>query len=81
LSLLLRNKGVDPSALKWRVDQGCQIFLGTTYQNGKKYTEILQNIPNGQKIFQNGRTINQIYKKYTTLSISKPSNTYPNWDF
>jgi hypothetical protein len=43
--------------------QGCQIFLGTTYQNGKnstklpyqmatKYTKWPQNIPNGHKIYQ-----------------------------
>jgi hypothetical protein len=36
--------------------QDCQIFLGTTYQNGKnipndhKYTRWPQNIPNGRKI-------------------------------
>jgi hypothetical protein len=24
-------------------DQGCQIFLGTTYQNGEKYTKLPQN--------------------------------------
>jgi hypothetical protein len=28
----------------WLVNQGCQIFLGTTYQNGK-------NIPNNHKIY------------------------------
>jgi hypothetical protein len=22
------------------IEQGCQIFLGTTYQNGKKYTKV-----------------------------------------
>jgi hypothetical protein len=36
--------------------QGCQIFRGTTYQNGKiyqltiKYAKLLQNISNGRKI-------------------------------
>jgi hypothetical protein len=34
-------------------DQGCQIFLGTTYQNGKKSTKCLQNLPNGHKLYQN----------------------------
>jgi hypothetical protein len=33
------------------VAQGCQIFLGTKYQNGEKYTKLPQNIPNGHKIF------------------------------
>jgi hypothetical protein len=45
--------------------QGCQIFLGTTYQNGKnipknhkiyqmatEYIKWPQNIPNGHKIYQ-----------------------------
>jgi hypothetical protein len=31
--------------------QGCQIFLGTKYQSGEKYTKLPQNIPNGPKIF------------------------------
>jgi hypothetical protein len=32
--------------------QGCQIVLGTTYQNGK-------NVPNDHKIYPNGRKIGQ----------------------
>jgi hypothetical protein len=32
------------------VAQGCQIFLGTRYRNGEKYTKRPQNIPNGYKI-------------------------------
>jgi hypothetical protein len=32
-------------------EQGCQIFLVPKYQNGEKYTELPQNIPNGYKIF------------------------------
>jgi hypothetical protein len=31
--------------------QGCQIFFGTTYQNGEKYTKQPQNVPNGHKIY------------------------------
>jgi hypothetical protein len=30
--------------------QGCQIFLGTWYQNRKKCTKRIQNVPNGRKI-------------------------------
>jgi hypothetical protein len=30
--------------------QGCQIFLGTKYQNGGKYAKLLQTIPNVNKI-------------------------------
>jgi hypothetical protein len=53
--------------------QGCQIFLGTTYQNGK-------NIPNGHKIYQMatkytiwpqnipyGRKIYQMATKYADI--------------
>jgi hypothetical protein len=29
--------------------QGCQIFLGAKYQNGAKYTETGDNMPNGHK--------------------------------
>jgi hypothetical protein len=32
--------------------QGCQIFHATKHQNGKKYTELPQNIPNVHKIYQ-----------------------------
>jgi hypothetical protein len=35
-------------------EQGCQIFLGTTNQNGKKCTKIATKTPNGHKIFQKG---------------------------
>jgi hypothetical protein len=33
-------------------NRGCQIFLGTTYQNGKNVSKWPQSIPNGHKIFQ-----------------------------
>jgi hypothetical protein len=32
-------------------EQGCQIFPGTTYQNGEKYTKLPPNTPNVHKIF------------------------------
>jgi hypothetical protein len=32
--------------------QGCQIFLGTIYQNLQNYTSGLQNIPSGHNIYQ-----------------------------
>jgi hypothetical protein len=31
-------------------NQGCQIFLGTKYQNGEKYTKLPLIIPNVHKI-------------------------------
>jgi hypothetical protein len=33
-------------------DQGCQIFLGATYQNGGNYTKTGGNIQSGLKIYQ-----------------------------
>jgi hypothetical protein len=32
--------------------QGCQIFLGATYQNGGNYTKLPQNTPYGHKMYQ-----------------------------
>jgi hypothetical protein len=49
------------------VEQGCQIYLGPTFQNG-------QNIRNYRKIYQMAVNI-------PTLSITRPSKIYPNWDF
>jgi hypothetical protein len=44
-----RDAGVpDPLSL----EQGCQIFLGATYQNGGIYTQWPQNVPYGHKIYQ-----------------------------
>jgi ribosomal protein S7 len=43
-------------------NQGCQIFRGTTYQNGK-------NIPNGRKIAQMAQNI-------PTSSNARPSKIY-----
>jgi hypothetical protein len=34
------------------VIQGCQIFLGATYQNWEKYTKRQHNIPNYHEIYQ-----------------------------
>jgi hypothetical protein len=54
------------------LEQGCQIFLGTTYQNGKiyritiKYTKWPQTISNGRKNRQNG------HKKYQHLPLQVP---------
>jgi hypothetical protein len=53
------------SAFFTRVSQGCQIYLVTTYQNGK-------NVPNNHKIYQisaifipNGNKIDQISQNTT----------------
>jgi hypothetical protein len=67
--------------IKYRVVQGCQIFLGTTYQKVKnmvtKYTKWSQNIPNGYKMYQ----IDQMAQKIPTSLNARPSKIYPNFDF
>jgi hypothetical protein len=45
--------------------QGCQIFLGTTYQNGKTCTKWPMNISKGNKI--DGCKVNQMALKYTKV--------------
>jgi hypothetical protein len=43
------------------LDQGCQIFLATIYQQGDKYAKLPPNIPNIHKIcLSNVRKIDQI---------------------
>jgi hypothetical protein len=61
---------------------GCQIILGTTYQNGKnipitiEYPKWQQDIQKGHEINKpNGHKIN-----IPTSSIERPSQICPNWD-
>jgi hypothetical protein len=65
--------------------QGCQIFIGATYQNGK-------NIPNDHKIYQMaiqfnkwplkyGRKLSQMVLKYTSISHSKALQNIPKLGF
>jgi hypothetical protein len=59
-------------------NQGCQIFLDTTYQNGGKYTTTL---PNGHKIYQMTVKYFKWLLNIPALSILRPSEIYPNWYF
>jgi hypothetical protein len=54
--------------------QGCQIFLGTTHQNGEIYTKCTLIIPNGCKI-------DQMCIKLPTSLIARPSKNDPKWGF
>jgi hypothetical protein len=70
------------------VRQGCQIFLGTNYQNGIyiyqltiKYAKCLQKIPNGRKIYQMAVKYTKWPLNLPTSSIEKPYKIYPNRDF
>jgi hypothetical protein len=51
-------------------NQGCQIFLGTTNRNGKKYSQWLQIIPKGH--------ICNIPTGHETISVPRPSKIYQN---
>jgi hypothetical protein len=62
--------------------KGCQIFLGTNYQNGEKYTKRPQNIPNGHNIpISNGHKIDQMVAKYTKIFHCKTLQNLPKFGF
>jgi hypothetical protein len=47
--LLLKSYHLIPGGIRSH-DQGCQILIGKTYPNEKKYAKCLQNLPIGRKI-------------------------------
>jgi hypothetical protein len=56
--------------------QGCQIILGTTFQNGIKYVyQKTTKCTNGHKIFQ---MVAKYSKHIPIFSIPRPSKIYPN---
>jgi hypothetical protein len=55
--------------------QDCQIFLGTTYQNGKIINQITY------KIYHMSVKYTQKPLHIPTSSIASPSKIYPNYDF
>jgi hypothetical protein len=61
--------------------QGCQMFLGTIYQNGKKYTKRPQNVPTGHKIYHSAVKYTKWPFKTPTTSIAKPAKIYANRNF
>jgi hypothetical protein len=63
------------------VHQGCQIFLGTKYPNGGKYTKWPQNIPNGHKIFPMAAKIDQTIIKYSKIFHYKTLQNLPKLGF
>jgi hypothetical protein len=46
-----------------------------------KYTKLPQNIPNYHKIYQMTTKYTKWPQNKPTLSITRPSKIYPNWDF
>jgi hypothetical protein len=47
--------------------QGCQIFLGTTYQNGEKIHQITMKYTKCPQNISTGRKIDQMVIKYTNI--------------
>jgi hypothetical protein len=63
------------------MEQGCQIFLDTIYQNGGKYTQLPLNYQNCHKIYHMAAIHSKRPKNIPTFSIPGPSKIYPNWVF
>jgi hypothetical protein len=61
-------------------EQGCQIFLDTTYQNGGKIYQMTAKYTKWTYNISNGRKIDPIIIKYT-FSIARPSKIYPKLGF
>jgi hypothetical protein len=61
-------------------EQGCQIFLGTWYQNRKKCTKWTQNVPNGHKISQMSVNIPNGHK-YINIFQSRALQNLPKLGF
>jgi hypothetical protein len=62
-------------------EQGCQIFLGTIYQSGEKYTKMAIKLPKVHKIYLMIIKYSKWADYITTFSIPRSSKIYPNWDF
>jgi hypothetical protein len=39
------NQWFNDQSMRANTNQGCQVFLGTKYQNAKKYTKLPRTIP------------------------------------
>jgi hypothetical protein len=55
------------------LEQGCQIFLGATYQNKEKYTKTGGNIQNGHTVYQMAVKLTKWPLNIPTSSIATPS--------
>jgi hypothetical protein len=62
--------------------QGCQIFLDTIYQKGRKYTKLPLNYQTAIKYTKCPEYIPNVHRiGIPNFSIPRPSNIYPNWYF
>jgi hypothetical protein len=61
--------------------QGCQSFICATYQNGRKFNEWPQNVPNGHETYQMVVKYTEWPQTVPTMSIPRPPKIYPNRGF
>jgi hypothetical protein len=73
-NVLKVSSDTDGSTGTASADQGCQISIGTAYQNRK-------NVPNHHKIYQMAITYSKVPQNTWTFSIPNPFKMYPNWYF
>jgi hypothetical protein len=62
-------------------DQCCQIFLGTKYQSGEKYTKLPRTIPNVHKIYQMAVKLTKRPKNNKHLPLQDPPKCIKIWIF
>jgi hypothetical protein len=62
---------------KMTLSQGCQIFLGATYQNEEKITKWHKHIPNGHETYKTVEKILQMATKYTIVLYLKRLQNKP----
>jgi hypothetical protein len=69
-----------PVSITNEAGQGCQVFLGTKFQNGEKYARLTRTIPNVHKI---DRKSDQVAIKYVYqhLPIQDPPKFTQIWIF
>jgi hypothetical protein len=53
-------------------------FIGARYQNGEKFTNRPQNVPDGRKTYQMLVKYSNKYQNIPTFSIPRRSKIYPN---
>jgi hypothetical protein len=67
-----------PVSITNEAGQGCQVFLGTKFQNGEKYARLTRTIPNVHKI---DRKSDQVAIKYTNIFQCKTLQNLPKFGF
>jgi hypothetical protein len=79
--LFLRTKAVYSSSSDDGLKQGCQIVLGTWYQNRKKCTKWTQNVANPPKNIPNVCKMFQMFIKYINIFQTEALYNLPKFGF